>query len=279
MWISTIFLLYLYLCYLIMNSNVFRYWDPQFIIQEFDQLAKMGIKNIKIADEMFVMNPAHFIKLCELIIERGYDFNMWCYARIDTVKELYLEKLKKAGVNFLGLGIESGDSHVRKDVIKGKFQEVDIHAVVRKIQDYKINVGANYIFGLPEDTMETMQRTLDLALELNTEMANFYSAMAYPGSPLYGIAKSQGWKLPATYAGYSQHSYETLPLPTKYLTPEQVLQFRDDAWLKYHRNPRFLALLKEKFGPEAADRTLKTTEIKLKRKILSEITAPLIQKS
>jgi len=58
---------------------------------------------------------------------------------------------------------------------------------------------------------------LDLAIEMNTEEANFYSAMAYPGSPLYGTAKKEGWKLPATYAGFSQHSYYTQPLPTKYL--------------------------------------------------------------
>ena len=115
-----------------------------------------------------------------------------------------------------------------------------------------------------------MQRTLDLALEMNTEMANFYSAMAYPGSPLYGIAKREGWKLPETYAGFSQHSYYTQPLPTKYLTAEQVLEFRDKAWMTYHTNPNFLNLLKEKFGQTAVDQTLSSTKIKLKRKILEK---------
>ena len=253
------------------GSNVFRYWQPEFIIQEFDKLAKMGIKNIKIADEMFVLNQNHFMKLCQLIIGRKYDFNIWCYARIDTVKESYLETLKKAGVNFLALGIESADTRVRKDVIKGKFEEINIRDIVTKIRDHGINVAANYIFGLPEDNLETMQRTLDMALELNTEMANFYSAMAYPGSPLYGIAKERGWKLPETYAGFSQHSYYAQPLPTKYLTPQEVLRFRDEAWMKYHTNPNFLDLLKKKFGQTAVDETLKSTKIKLRRKILEEV--------
>jgi radical SAM superfamily enzyme YgiQ (UPF0313 family) len=252
------------------GSNVFRYWDPEFIIDEFDKLAKMGIENIKIADEMFVMNANHFMRLCELIIQRGYKFNIWCYARVDTVKDKYLETLKKAGVNFLALGIESGDTKVRKDVIKGRFEDIDIRGVVRKIREAGINVAANYIFGLPEDNLESMQRTLDLALEMNTEMANFYSAMAYPGSPLYGIAKKEGWKLPETYAGFSQHSYYTQPLPTKYLTADQVLEFRDKAWMTYHTNPKFLNLLKEKFGQVAMDETLRSTTIKLKRKLLEK---------
>ena len=252
------------------GSAVFRYWDPGFIIQEFDKFAQMGIKNIKIADELFVLNANHFMRLCELIIARGYDFNIWCYSRVDTVKEKFLETLKRAGVNWLALGIESAKTTVRKDVTKGRFEDVDIRDIVGKIRAHGINVIANYIFGLPEDDMGSMQMTLDLAMEMNTEEANMYSAMAYPGSPLYGQAVKAGWKLPDRYAGYSQHSYYTRPLPTKYLTAEQVLAFRDDAWMKYHTNPAFLKLLKEKFGQPAVEETVKSTKIKLRRKILEE---------
>jgi len=253
------------------GSAVFRYWEPEHIIKEFDYFASKGITNIKIADELFVLNANHFLKLCELIIERGYKFNIWCYSRVDTVKDQYLATLKKAGVNWLALGIESGNTRVRKDVTKGRFEDVDIRSVVGKIREHGINVIGNYIFGLPEDDLSSMQMTLDLAIEMNTEEANFYSAMAYPGSPLYGIAKKEGWKLPSNYAGFSQHSYEGQPLPTKYLTAEQVLAFRDEAWMKYHTNPKFLELLKQKFGQSAVDETIKSTKIKLKRKILEEV--------
>jgi anaerobic magnesium-protoporphyrin IX monomethyl ester cyclase len=250
------------------GSAIFRYWDPEHIIKEFDFFAARGITNIKIADELFVLNANHFMKVCNLIIERGYKFNIWCYSRVDTVKDQFLDTLKKAGVNWLALGIESGNTRVRKDVTKGRFEDVDIRGVVNKIRAHGINVIGNYIFGLPEDDLQSMQMTLDLAMEMNTEEANFYSAMAYPGSPLYGIAKKEGWKLPETYAGFSQHSYHTQPLPTKYLSAGQVLAFRDEAWMKYHTNPNFLNLLKTKFGQVAVDETVKSTQIKLKRKLL-----------
>ncbi|MBF0489115.1 MAG: cobalamin-dependent protein [Candidatus Omnitrophica bacterium] len=252
------------------GSAIFRYWDPEHIIKEFDFLASQGVTNIKIADELFVLNANHFVRLCELIIERGYKFNIWCYSRVDTVRDQYLSTLKKAGVNWLALGIESGNTRVRKDVTKGRFDDVDIRSVVGKIRDHGINVIGNYIFGLPEDDLESMQMTLDLAIEMNTEEANFYSAMAYPGSPLYGTARKEGWKLPSSYVGYSQHSYYAQPLPTKYLRAEEVLAFRDEAWMKYHTNPKFLSLLKTKFGQVASDETLKSTQIKLKRKILED---------
>ena len=254
------------------GSAVFRHWDPKFIIKEFDRFAQMGIRNIKIADELFVYRKEHFLKLCEMIISRGYDFNIWCYARVDMTKPESLKVLKDAGVNYLALGIESGSTRVRSDVTKGRFEAVDIQKTVRTIREYGISVAANYIFGLPEDNHESMQETLDLAMDLNTEMANFYCAMSYPGSPLYGQAKEQGWPLPDSYSGYSQHSYNTQPLPTKYLTAHDVLAFRDDAWMKYHTNPKFLSLLRNKFGQIAVDETLKSTKVKLRRKLLDGVS-------
>ena len=260
------------------NNNVeqafgkpsFRFWSPDFIIKEFDIIHKMGIRNVKIADEMFVLKQHHFMEVCKRIIDRGYDFNIWAYARIDTVKEKYLETLKAAGVNWLALGIESGNTVVRKDVIKGKFTEVNIRDLVKKIQDAGINVIGNYIFGLPEDNFETMQETLDLAKELNCEFSNFYSAMAYPGSSLYLQALKEGWELPDSYVGYSQHSYETKPLPTKHLTAAQVLQFRDNAFNDFFENQKYLDMVKKKFGQEAHDGILDMTTHKLRRKLLGD---------
>lgn len=252
------------------NSNVFRWWNPEFIIKQFDYFAKEGIKNIKIADELFVLNPNHFIKICDLIIDRGYDFNIWAYSRIDTCKPLYLDKLKKAGINWLGLGIENPSTKLRKEIHKDGFADVKIVDVIKQISGAGINVGANYIFGLPNDTNKSMSETLDFALENMTEMTNMYCAMAYPGSPLYLQAKALGLQLPTTYTGYSQHSYDTQNLPTENLTAAEILSFRDSAWHRYHEHPSYLALLERKFGAAAMSDVVETTKIRLKRRLLGD---------
>ncbi len=252
------------------DSNIFRWWSPEFIIKQFEYFAQNNVKNIKIADELFVLNPNHFIKICDLIIERGYDFNIWAYSRIDTCKPQYLEKLKRAGVNWLGLGIENPSSTIRKEVHKDSFKEVRIIDIIDMIRNTDINVAANYIFGLPDETNESMNFTLNFALEANTEMVNFYSAMAYPGSPLYLEAKEKKIQLPSNYAGYSQHSYETLNLPSSKLSSAEILKFRDYAWTKYHTNSKYLDLLEKKFGSPAVKNLQNTTKIQLKRKILGD---------
>jgi len=252
------------------KCNIYRKWSVEHVMAQLDWLAKIGIKNLKIADELFVYDPKHFLQICKEIIKRGYKFNIWCYARVDTCSPIYLEIMKKAGINFIGLGIESGDKKVRKDVVKGGFQDTSIEDIVYNIHNAGIEVGANYIFGLPEDDMESMQHTLALSIKLNTSMANFYCAMAYPGSQLYTEAIAKGISLPTTYSGFSQHSYDIQPLSSNYLTAEQVLMFRDSAWTKFHSRPEYLAMLETKFGTAAKDNVEATLKVKLKRKILGD---------
>jgi len=126
-------------------------------------------------------------------------------------------------------------------------------------------VIGNYIFGLPEDDLKTMQETLDLALELNCEFANFYSAMAYPGSPLYEQALSEGWLLPQSWSGYSQHSVDSLPLPTKHLSAGEVLAFRDQAFHIYFESPRYIEMIRTKFGTQTEAHTRQMTSVRLTR--------------
>lgn len=249
------------------GRSTIRCWDPKFVMTELDILAtRYHVKNIKIADEMFVLNERHVMELCDLIIERGYPFNFWAYARVDTVKDRFLEKMKKAGFHWLCLGIESGSKHVRDGVQKGRFGEDDIYAVVQKIKAAGINIIGNYIFGLPDDDYESMQATLDLSIELNCEMANFYSGMAYPGSKLYQMAIERGWALPKDWHDFSQHSFEQLPLPTEHLSAGEVLAFRDKAWQIYFTSPRYHDLLRQRFGQPVVDHVKKLTTYTLRRK-------------
>lgn len=253
------------------GKSSYRTWSPETVVKNIDRLVKdYGIRNIKFVDEMFVLNRAHVLGICNLLIERDYALNIWAYARVDTIRDEFLDKLKKAGFRWLALGIESGSKHVRDGVRKGRLGSEEILQVVKKIQDAGINVIGNYIFGLPDDDHKSMQETLDLAIEANCEFANFYSAMAYPGSKLYVMAKINGWQLPNSWIGYSQHSYECIPLPTEHLTAAEVLAFRDQAFKTYFTNSRYLTLTKTKFGEKVTAHIKDMLSICLPRKLLLE---------
>jgi len=257
------------------ERNTIRFWSPEHIINQIKILVEdYNIYNIKIPDEMFVLNPKQVTGICDEIIHRGYGekINFWAYARIDTLEDNeMLKKMFIAGFKWLALGIESSSKHVRDGVVKGRFNNYDIEGIVKKIRDMGFYVVGNYIFGLPDDNEDSMKETLDLSLRINSEWANFYSGMAYPGSQLYPMAKKKGWMLPDDkigpgWIGYSQHAYETLPLRTEHIKGSKVLNFRDKAFDTYFNNSDYLSMITKTFDKETADHISKMTTHKLKRK-------------
>ena len=146
------------------NYSKMRFWSPDFIIKEFDKLIKMGVRTIRIVDEMFLLNPKYYIPLCEKLAERNKDdsLRIWSYSRIDTVKRPeILELVRKAGIKWLALGIESGDKAVRLEVDKGKFEDVDVQKVIDRVHQADINVMANYIYGLQAILMKQLKKLLN----------------------------------------------------------------------------------------------------------------------
>lgn len=247
-----------------------RFWSPAWVMREMEKLAKLGVHTLRISDEMFFLNRKFYQPILEQVIGHGFNFNMWTYSRVDTVRRDALELFKTAGVNWLALGVEAGNQTVRQEVSKGSFKEVNIRDVCDGIRDTGINVISNFIFGFPDDTLETMQETLNLAIELNCEMTNMYPCQALPGSPMHRKARENGWKLPSSYEGFAFLSYECEPLPTKHLSAAQVLKFRDEAWQQYFTNPLYLNLVEEKFGLVQRQNVEEMTRIKLKRKLLGD---------
>jgi anaerobic magnesium-protoporphyrin IX monomethyl ester cyclase len=253
------------------GTNRYRMRSAKSVAAEIDSLYETyGVKTYKIIDEMFVLNERHVAAICDELISRNYDLNIWAYARIDTVRSHLLRKMRQAGIRWLALGIESGSAHVRDGADKS-FGQSEIIDIVSEIRRADINVIANFIFGLPDDDDETMRQTLDLAMELNCEFANFYSAMAYPGSQLYAMAVERGWDLPLTWSGFSQHSYDCLPLRTEKLSAAQVLRFRDNAFDRYFTNRRYLDMVTKRFGQETRSHIERMTRHKLRRKIVDDL--------
>jgi len=251
-----------------------RFRSPDKVLEEIDLLVnKYKVKNLKILDELFVIEGERLEKICDMLIQRNYGINIWGYARVDTVNERILRKLRKAGINWLCYGIEAGSRTVRQGVAKGRFEEETIRRAAQMTHDAGIAIIGNFMFGLPDDNLQTMEETFALAQELNCEYVNFYTTMAYPGSKLYEEAVASGRKLPEDWIGYSQFSPEILPLATKYISSADVLSFRDNAFVKYYKNPRYLKIIEEKFGKETVDHIYQMLTYKIKRNILKKGTS------
>jgi radical SAM superfamily enzyme YgiQ (UPF0313 family) len=254
------------------HANTYRRRTPSKVVEQIEKLYKeYGVKTFKFADEMFVLDPSHYLPVCEGLAALPFakELNIWAYARIDTVKPETLALMRRAGIRWLALGIESGSSYVRDGSMKS-LDDNDIRKTVKAIQDADISVIGNFIYGLPDDTQESMRETLNLAKSLELDFANLYVAQAYPGSRLH--AESPHEILPTSWLGYSQHSYETQPLPTATLSSVDVLRFRDNAFKEYFTDERYLDFIDKKFGKMMLSHIKNMVSVDLPRRLL-EVTA------
>lgn len=256
------------------GEHKLRSWSPEWVLGQFDLLVnKYNVKNINLHDELFIFKHSHYYPIAEGILERGYDLNIASFARVDILDKTSIEELsflKKAGFNWFKLGIESCNEEIIKKNLKGNFTKDVIRRVVKKVHDAGINLCANFMFGLPGDTMETMQENLEFALELKCAFPSFFCTMAIPGSDLYRTALENNIPLPDSWLGYASQGYEFLPLPNESLSAAEILKFRDHVFDTYFTDQGYLTLIEKKFGTESCEHIKGMTSIKLKRKILGD---------
>jgi radical SAM superfamily enzyme YgiQ (UPF0313 family) len=255
------------------NATKMRYKSVGKALEEVDfWVTKRKVYYLEILDECFTADKQFVYAFCDGIIERGYNLSIWINVRIDMVDENLLRHMRKAGIKWLGYGIESCSQNVRANSLKQQFSYQKIKDVVDLTKRCGQYICGNMMFGLPGEKEEDMLADVNMFRELMIEYPNFYCTMAYPGSPLYDrVLKEHPEWLPDTWASYAQLSYETKPLPTEYLTAEEVLAFRDKAFNMYFDdNPRYFEMIKSNFGQSAVDAINDMLKGKMKRKILGD---------
>ncbi len=222
------------------GDRTMRYRKMHSILNDFYTLAnRFHVRNVKIWDELFTLDAERVEAICDYLIREHFGFNIWAYARVDTVNQKMLDKMKQAGINWLCYGFESASNGVRKQSAK-QYKDSQSKKAIDMTRQAGINILANFLFGLPGDTDEGMQATYDMAVRENFEYVNFYVALPYPGSEWYEklIYRPNDW------SSFSQFS-------PNICADKKVVAFRDRAFRDYFNRPEYLDMIQKKFGAKA----------------------------
>ena len=172
----------------------FRVRSPENVVGEIEHLAKeFGVKQIDILDDNFTLDIERAEKICDLLIAKKNKvlINLQGGVRADRLTRNLIFKLKKAGVYKAGIGVESGD----QEILNKAKKSLDLNNVRNAIKWFReagILVYGFFIFGLPGENAQTMQKTIDFAIEVNPHIANFNGCLPLPGTELYDIVKREG---------------------------------------------------------------------------------------
>ena len=260
----------------IFGKRRYRLRDMKDVVAEIDILYNdFNIRNLKILDELFVFKNPRLDEFCDLLEERNYDLNMWCFARTDTVTPEILKRLKKIGVNWVAYGFESFDGAILEATRKKS--KANVLDTIKWTKDADINICADVIAGLWQDNEKTINQTKDFMIENEFEWVNIYPAFAYPGTPLYDeylkksiILEPDNWEI------YGLYSTKCNPCPTEHLSSSQVLKMRDKVFHEYYHNEKILRMIEKKFGNKTLEHVVEMVKNPLERDIFNENSSIII---
>lgn len=169
-------------------------WRPvESVVNELaENISRFGIREFFIWADTFTADRRYVHELRRAILASGLKVSWTCNSRVDTIDEETLRLMKEAGLWMVSYGLESGNDSILATSGKG-ITVAQSHTAVDLAHRMGIRVAGHFMFGLPGETEETMAETLALALSLPLDIAQFYVATPFPGTPLYEDAFRSGW--------------------------------------------------------------------------------------
>jgi radical SAM superfamily enzyme YgiQ (UPF0313 family) len=216
-------------------DHLYRTRHPDRVAEEVIAQLGAGYSSFYFDDDTFNLGRKRTGAIADAFVKAGISHPWAFMGRADTCDESQYETLARTGLRAVKFGVESADTARLKRI--GKNLDVErVRTSVKAVRALDIKVHLTFMFGLPGETLETMQRTLDLAYELDPDSAQFTVAVPFPGSQLHDELHEQGRLTDVDWANLD--GYRTGVVRTDALLPEQIVSFVHGVHRRWERRSR-----------------------------------------
>ena len=231
------------------------------VVDEWEWLVRdLGAAEIGVLDDSFNINQQRVLDICDLLIERELQHVPWIMIngiRANLTDEELLGKMRQAGCIRTAFGVESGNQEILDSVIHKQLTLDQIRSAFAAARAVRMETIGFFMIGMPGETEETMEQTIQFACELDPLVANFSIATPFPGTEMYDIVKEKGHILADNWDDFvffeGKARFELPDLPAElverkwkeayrrfYLRPSRVIRTlgRKQTWLDLPRTLR-----------------------------------------
>lgn len=193
-------------CYKGIFGRTYRQRSPENIVEEIKYcINRFGYRSFYFIDDLFTLNVENVEGLTSAIKKEGLNIRWQCLARVNNAKLSVFKHMKESGCYKVHFGIESGDQNILNKVKKGITLDQTRNAI-RICKEAGIRTKGYFMIGMPGDTIETMQNTLNFAIELEMDDIMFSVTTPFPGTELWNtIDKS---KIRSLSDAFYYHEYD-----------------------------------------------------------------------
>lgn len=213
-----------------------RFRSAKNVVDEMEQCMTMhGAREFKFLDDLFTINHRRVYEICDEIRARRLNVPWWVSGRVDTVNRRLLSAMREAGCYGILFGVESGVQKNLDTLRKGQ----TLARIRRAVADAKaagMKINTPFLLGIPGETYEEALQTIDFAVELNADIANFHTLAAYPGTELYDHSDLYG----TVSSNFEDYTFEAAGFVPYTMSREQILELKQIAFKKFYSRPTYM---------------------------------------
>jgi hopanoid biosynthesis associated radical SAM protein HpnJ len=219
-----------------LSGHAWRVRSAENVAQEMRQAVKAfpQVKEFHFDDDCFNIRKERVLELCAKL--KPLSFRWSCNARVHSDFET-LKAMAEAGVRLLIVGFESGDPTILKNIKKGTTLEMG-RTFAKNCRKLGILIHGDFIIGLPGETKDSIQRTIDFAQELDTDTIQVSIAHAFPGTEFYDYARQNNFLRGEALADTQGHQLPHLDYP--WLGPEEMMAGVNRFYDSYYFRPKVI---------------------------------------
>lgn len=218
------------------SGSKVRMRSPENIIAEIREcITKYNIKNFIFWSDIFNQDREWTMNLCKKIIDSGLKFTWSANTRADTADERMAKYMHKAGCRLVSIGVESGSQYILDKIGKGTTIN-EIRDTVKAFKKAKIKVYNYFVIGLPWDDEDTINETINFAIELDSDFVSFYTATPLPATRFYHYVKNE---LHEEIESFENSYYEPC-ISTYSLSKERILELHKRAVKAFYLRPLYI---------------------------------------
>jgi radical SAM superfamily enzyme YgiQ (UPF0313 family) len=214
----------------------FRYRQVPDVLEEIDHLRARGIHELFFMDQTFGIVGKRALELCAAFAERG-DLSWTAYTRPDLADDELLAAMKSGGCHTVIMGVESADDGLLEAYRKG-YKAWIVKEAFRRARRHGLRTVGTFIIGLPEESESSLQRTLDMAIELDMDFMSLNMAVPRFGTPFREKALELGLA-DASDLVMDQGGADAF-LPTRTLDREKMLAMKKSMVRRFYLRPGYL---------------------------------------
>jgi len=218
----------------------FRTKSAERVVSEIEYMLDVGFKEIHIWEDNFTIDLDRAKKICDLIVERGLDFpwNMFTGIRVDRIDREFFEKAYNAGCYSVSFGVESGNQKLLDNIKKGITLD-QIRAAFKMAKDVGMETIGFFMIALPGETIETMEETIEFAIELDPDYTKVTMTLPFPSTPLFDQLEKEGRIKTRDWSKYNFHSTtEVYDHPT--LDWETIQEYYDLFYRRFYFRKNYI---------------------------------------